>query len=201
MLRASQVHAESQGSRAPIYYCGDSVLWCITSLHSRVSLMLARFLAELHLPGMLFNSAPKAMATFHMELMSLWLFSSKIGLIQPQCHWACCSLHGTQGLTQVSAPTGAVGEHLSFKSWWRCGLFAGLDPTTPCPAGMGLGISSEQTWALIKCSCSLFQSLILWNNYFLFNGTIQLCPLYGNFEAELKRQAVRAELGLCFKGI
>lgn len=66
---------------------------------------------------------------------------------------------------------------------------------------MGLGICSEQTWALTKQCCNLFQSLIFWNNYFLFNGTIQLCPLYGNFEAELKLQAVRAELGLCLKEI
>lgn len=66
---------------------------------------------------------------------------------------------------------------------------------------MGLGICSEQTWALTKQCCNLFQSLIFGNNYFLLNGTIQLCPLYGNFEAELKLQAVRAELGLCLKEI
>lgn len=64
---------------------------------------------------------------------------------------------------------------------------------------MGFGICSEQTWALTKRCCNLFQSLILWNNYFLFNGTIQLCSLYGNFEVELKLQAVRAELVLCLK--
>lgn len=66
---------------------------------------------------------------------------------------------------------------------------------------MGLGICSEQTWALTKRCCNSFQPLILWNNYFLFNGTIQLCLLYGNFEVELKLQAVKAELGLCLKEI
>lgn len=56
---------------------------CTFALTSRVFLLWARFLAEVHFPGMLFNSAPKAMATFHMELMSIWLFSSEIGLTQP----------------------------------------------------------------------------------------------------------------------
>jgi len=53
------------------------------ALTYRVSLMWASVVTGVHLLGMLCNSAPEATATLHVDLMSIWLVSSKTGLNQP----------------------------------------------------------------------------------------------------------------------
>lgn len=53
------------------------------ALTTKVSLLGKSITAGSHLPRMLCNTAPEATGTTsHVELMAIWLFSSKIGLTQ-----------------------------------------------------------------------------------------------------------------------
>lgn len=51
------------------------------ALTNKVSLLGKSIMAGSHLPRMLCNTAPEATGTTsHVELVAIWLFSSKIGL-------------------------------------------------------------------------------------------------------------------------
>lgn len=144
------------------------------ALTYRVSLLRASVMAGVHLPGMVCNSAPKAMATFHMELMSIRLFSSKmvnstaksLGMLLPVC---CPRTDRSQCCTRSKPARAAVGEHFSSKLTVEmrpvCLKLVSI-PTLSTLLTRDLASCSEQTWALTKRCCNLFVPVFIILGYF-----------------------------------
>lgn len=185
-----------------------------------VSLLRASVTAGVDLPGMLCKSAPKAMATFHMELMSIWLFSLQnrvnstiLSLGMPLPVW--CPRTGRNQYCSRSKPARAAGgEHLSSELMVEMLLICLKlvlipTPSIPCWEGTWHPALNRPGHSQSAAAICLFQSLLCWDTFFffflLFNGStsfaLSLAILSSAQQAELKLQAERAELGLCLKEI